>query len=170
MKYTFSVIFILFVLFGAFSQDLAELDRRGGFKDIKLLHQVGDYEDLEFKKDIKDNRYPGAKLYTAIKGTYSEIGSLKVHKLEVKAYKGQIYEIVVEAEKSIGLYRGLVTAYGEPKYSHRAKKNYWQTENIKLWYSIKGKEKILLEYYSLAMEDVRKKEKEKNLKDVVDDF
>ena len=164
------VLFSILIGFTVMGQEMSELDKKGGFQDIKLMGKVEDLPGLEFKKKLRDKRFPGAKLYTNVKGQYGEIGSLKVHNVQVKSYKGMIYEIVVEAEKSIGLYRGLVTAYGEPKYSHRAQKNYWQGENIKLWYSIKGNSKILLEYYSLEMENVRKEEQKDNLQKVIDDF
>ena len=153
-----------------FGQEMAELDRRGGFKDIKLMSDVESYADLEFKKNYKDGRYPGAKLYKRKKGTYGSVGILEVYDLEVKSYKGQIYEIVVVVQKSMGMYRGLVNAFGEPKHSHRTNKNYWHTKDIRLNYHINNKDRIVLEYYSLAMEEVRKKEQKERLQELVDDF
>ena len=170
MKRINILTFLLLLSYVLGAQGTAELDSKGGFQDILLMEKVEDLEGLEFKKNFKDKRYPGAKIYSNVKGKYNEIGSLKVYSVQVKAYKGMIYEIIVEAEKSIGLYRGLVSSYGEPKYSHREKKNYWRADKIKLWYSIKGNNKIILEYYSLEMEKVRKKEQEDNLQEVIDDF
>ena len=170
MNNSIASILLLLLSTTLFAQNVSELDKRGGFQDIKLKSNIDSLTNLEFKKNFKDKRFPDSKIYTNVKGTYGNIGSIKVHNVQVKAYKGMIYEIVVISEKSIGLYRGLVSAFGEPKYSHREKKNYWQTDDIKLWYSIKGKDKIVLEYYSLAMEKVRKKEQKANLQGVIDDF
>jgi len=165
-------IFFVFLILSTsvLSQDLAELDRRGGFKDLKLTSDISQYEGLEFKKNIEDETFPGAQLYVNKKDFYTSIGTIKIHKLEVKCYKGKIYDINIIVDKDPNMYKGLEKSFGEPQYSVRAKAYYWSTENIRLLYRSYSKTKLEMGYYSYSMEKLRKKEKKDALENVVDDF
>ena len=58
------------------AQDGSELDRRNGFKDIKLLSDVSTLAGLDYWKAQKEK--PGHDLYKRNKGAYQEIGNVKV--------------------------------------------------------------------------------------------
>jgi hypothetical protein len=57
---------LLFSCLTVFSQETGtetELDKRNGFKDIKLASPIDSVKGAKFKKDIKENSHP-AKVYT----------------------------------------------------------------------------------------------------------
>ncbi|MBL6447444.1 hypothetical protein JMN32_14090 [Fulvivirga sp. 29W222] len=153
-----------------FAQDVEELDRRNGFKDIKMASSITTYEGLEYKKDIEDKVFPEAKLYTSKKGYYENIGSLKIFDLEVKVYKDSIFEIKVITEKDPNLYKGLKRAFGEPKFAYRTNKYYWKSERLKLLYSSYSNNKIEMVYRSFLMNNKLKEEKQQVVEEIVDDF
>ncbi|UII34078.1 hypothetical protein LVD17_09655 [Fulvivirga ulvae] len=163
---------ILFLMMSGklLAQGAEELDRRNGFKDIKMTSNIAEYEGLEYKKDIEDEVFPQAKLYTAKKGYYENIGSLKIFDLEVKVYKDSIFEIKVITEKDPNLYKGLKKAFGEPEFAYRSSKYYWQSERLKLMYSSHSNNKIEMVYRSYLMNDKLKEEKKQEVEEIVDDF
>lgn len=164
------IIALLLVGSAGFAQGVEELDRRNGFKDIKMASNVTAYEGLEFKKDIEDEVFPEAQLYTARKGHYESIGTLKIYDLEVKVYKDSIFEIKVITEKDANLYKGLKKAFGEPEFAYRANKYYWQTERLKLLYGSHSNNKIEMVYRSFLMSDKLKEDKKQVVEEIVDDF
>lgn len=159
-----------FALVGFSQEEEPELDKRGGFQDIKLLSNPSDYSGLELKKEVKDEKYPGTQLYTRLKGSYESIGNVKVERLEVKSYQGKIYEILVETEQSPAVYQGLSSLFGEPQYNIREKAYYWKTKNIRLYFKPAKKDGLQLIYYSYVMERERRAEIQQSFTDVADDF
>lgn len=147
-----------------------ELDRKGGFQDIKLNSNIEEYSGLEYKKDIKEDLYPGAKLYVSKKGSYTNIGKVEVHGVEVKVYKNQIYEIIVEMDKDPAIYQGLTRNFGDSKYNLVEKAYYWRTKNIRLYFKPRDRNRLVLEYYSYVMDRLRMQEIKQSYTDVSDDF
>lgn len=152
------------------AQDVSELDKRNGFKDIKLASNVSAYEGLEYKKDIEDETFPNAKLYTAKKGHYESIGNLKIYDLEVKVYNDSIFEIRVITEKDPNLYKGLKKAFGEPQFGYRTGYYYWSSDRLRLSYGSYSNNKIEMIYNSFVMNKKRKEEKKQVVEEIVDDF
>jgi hypothetical protein len=152
------------------AQSVEELDRRNGFQDIKMATPVDNYEGLELKKDIEDEVFPEAQLYVAKKGFYENIGSLKIYDLEVKTYKGHIFQIRIVTEKDPNLYKGLKKIYGEPKYAYRAAETQWNATNVRLSYNSHSKKKMEMIYYSNIMTQQLKEEKKQEVKEIADDF
>ncbi|MDH5396573.1 MAG: hypothetical protein OEX02_00395 [Cyclobacteriaceae bacterium] len=153
-------------------QSVEELDKRNGFKDIKLNSEITQYDELEFKKKIKDEVFPDAKLYVNKKGSYTTIGNIPVIGVEVSTYKDRIFQIRVETDKNTNLYKGLATAFGEGSWSLRKKAYVWSAENLSLVFRSVGKNKESLEliYYSYVMVRERKEEKKEYVREVSDDF
>lgn len=164
------VILFLIISGNLPAQSSEELDRRNGFKDIKMASNVNAYEGLEYKKDIEDRVFPEAKLYTAKKGYYESIGGLKIFDLEVKVYKDSIFEIKVITEKDPNLYKGLKKAFGEPEFAYRSNKYYWQSDRLKLLYGSHSNNKIEMVYWSYEMNKKLKAEKKQVVEEIVDDF
>lgn len=153
----------------AFGQN-AELDRRNGFKDIKLNSQVSTYEGLEFKRAMEDRIFPEVDLYLAKKGYYETIGGKKVHSLTVKAYKGDVFEIKVIVSKDPDLYKGLKKNFGNPKFDLRKDEYYWSTEKLRLSYASLSKNKIVMTYWSFPVHQKLKDNKKKEIEAIADDF
>jgi hypothetical protein len=152
------------------AQRVEELEKRNGFKDIKLNTSVLSYEGLEYKKEVDDEIFPQAKLFVAKKGFYESIGVLKIYDLEVKTYKDSIFQVIVVTEKDPNLYRGLKSAFGEPDYHLRQKYYHWTSENLRLSYIPYQKDKIEMKYESFLMRAKLKEDKKQVVEDIVDDF
>ena len=88
-------------------QSIPELERRNGFKDIKLGMVVDSLKGVKFKKDFKERDEFDAKLYSVENPDYAKIGEVGVSKIEVKTYKNLIYEIQVVTEKDVRLMKAL---------------------------------------------------------------
>ena len=173
----FAVLFLLTISNLALAQetdsveaDIPELDKRGGFQDIKLNTDISEYSDLEYKKDIKDELFPGAKLYVRKKGAYSSIGRVPIENLEVYTYKDLIYKIIIVSEKDPAIYQGLSNNFGKNQYNHREKAYYWKTKKIRLYFKSGKKNELILEYYSYVIHNMRTEEIKKSYTDVADDF
>lgn len=153
------------------SQGLEELEKRNGFKDIKLLSSAANYEGLELKKEgIDHETFPNSSMYIAKKGHYETIGNLKIYDLEVFAYKDSIYQINVITEKDPNLYKGMKKLFGEPEFAYGTESYYWGTEKLRLSYSSHSKNKIEMVYFSHLMVEKRKQEKKEVVEEIVDDF
>ena len=153
------------------AQGIEELEKRNGFKDIKLTSRVSDYEGLELKKDGVDHEtFPNSTIYTPKKGHYESIGVLKIYELEVYAYKDSIYQIKVITEKDPKLYKGMKKLFGEPEYGYRSEVYYWSSPNLKLQYGSHSKNKIEMVYFSYKMVEKRKQEKKQVVEEIADDF
>ena len=94
---------MLIIFFGwalaSYGQGVEELDRRNGFKDIKMTSLVSSYEGLEYKKDIEDEVFPNSKVYVPKKGYYENIGNIKIHELEVMSYIRQNEKCILAKRK-----------------------------------------------------------------------
>src|SRR5689334_13064647 len=82
------VFFLIIAVFQtAVSQDISELEKRNGFKDIKLGMIADSVKGVKFKKDFKERDEFPAKLYAVEHPDFARIGEVKVDRIEVKAYK-----------------------------------------------------------------------------------
>lgn len=161
---------VLLITLTSFAQSVDELDKRNGFKDIKLNTAIEGYEGLEFKKEIEDDLYKNAKLYDAKKGFYESIGNIKVFDVQVKTYRDSVYQIVVVTEKNPNLYKGLKKAFGEPAYHLRKEFHHWTGKNLRLSYVPYKSDKLELTYDSFLMREKLKEVKEEVIEDIVSDF
>lgn len=168
-KLLFSTSFLFFV--GCcLAQDVAELDRRNGFKDIKLGSHIDSLKGTEFKKDIKEkNEFP-AKLYEVTGASYKSIGEVKVKKIEIKTYKDLLYEIVVITEKDTRLMKGMVKSFGEPKYILTTDSYNWITDNLSLTFNDHSKNEIRLKYRCYPVLKMMQEDKGRKITDIADDF
>lgn len=167
MRLTLALLLISYTL--GFAQN-KELDKRNGFKDIKLNSKASSYEGLEFKKDVNDKLFPEASLYMPKKGFYETIGGKKIHSLTVKTYRGDIFEIKVIINKDPDLYKGLKKNFGDPKYDLRKEEYYWSAEKLRLSYASLSKSKIVMTYFSFPMKAKLKEDKKKEIETIADDF
>ncbi len=169
MKYIFLPLFILSVS-GAFAQDLAELDRKYGFKDLKLRSHIDSVKRTNFKKDIKEkNEFP-AKLYEVENDDYKSIGEVKVKKVEVKTYKNLVYEIVVITNKDTRLMKGMEKSFGKPLYILVTDSYNWKTDSLSLTFKDHSKNELRLTYRCYSLLKMMRVDKGKKIDDIAADF
>ncbi|MEJ1242381.1 hypothetical protein WBG78_29800 [Chryseolinea sp. T2] len=154
----------------ACSQNLEELEKRNGFKDIKLGTPVDSIKGLIPEKEFKErNEFP-AMLYRVENEAYARIGEVKVSRVELKSYKGTIYEIGVWTDKDPRLMKALESLYGRADFDMKNETYFWKTENIVLKFRSDGKSKLALTYISPPVHKSMKSDKDKKVDDIANDF
>lgn len=170
MGKVFSLFLLLALHFTSMAQDDSELAKRNGFKDILLGMPVDSVVGSKFKKDIKEkNEYPAA-LYEVENPEYERIGEVKVRKLELKAYKGLVYEIDVITNKDTRLMKGMEKLYGKPKYILPTDSYNWTADSLSLTFKDHSKREIKLTYRSYPVLKMMRIDKGKKIDDIADDF
>ena len=165
-------LLLLFLLcsVSAYSQDLAELDRRNGFKDIRLGAVIDSMQGYKLQKEFKEHDEYPAKLYTIENPAYESVGEVKVHKVELKTYKDAIYEIRVLASKDPRLMKALESLYGKADYDMKNDTYFWKTDSIVLKFHSEGKNRLELLYISPGIHKSMKEDKNKKVDDIANDF
>ncbi len=157
--------------FSVSSQDIAELTRRNGFKDIKLGNPVDSVKGATFEKDIIELKEFEAKQYEINNPAYEKIGEAEVKSVEVKAYKGLIYEIIVTTPKDPRIMKGLEKSYGKATYNLRTETYNWHVpKQISLIYKGLNKKEVTLTYRSYAMVKLMYSDKQKKVEEIAEDF
>ncbi len=151
------------------AQNTSELDRRNGFKDIKLGSPIDSVKDAVPKKDILELKVFPAKIYETKHIDYKSIGEVVVKKVELKTYKDHIYEINVLLPKDPRIMQGLEKSYGAATFSVRLHAYYWKAENLSLVFKGDGKQ-IHLTYKSAPMLKMMHEDKSKKVEQVADEF
>lgn len=146
-----------------------ELERRHGFKNIKLATPIDSVEGAEFQKDFLEKNEFEAKLYSIKKPFLGSVGEIKVKSIELKTYKGLIYEITVETDRDPRLMEGMEKAYGQSVYSVRSKGYHWRATSLSLTaYGDKNAHRLV--YVSYTVHKQMKADKGKKVDDIADDF
>lgn len=114
------------------AQDLSELERRNGFKSIKLGAPVDSVKGTVFKKDFLEKDQFDAKLYETQYADYRSIGEVAVKKVKLMSYKNLVYKIVVTTEKDPRVMQALEKAYGKATYVVRTSSYNWKSEQVSL--------------------------------------
>ena len=164
------VLPILLISIQSFSQDIAELDKRNGFKDIKLGSPIDSVTGYKLQKEFKEKDEFPAKLYSVENPDYEKIGEVKVTKVELKTYNDLIYEIKVVAHKDSRLMKALESLYGKADYDIKNDTYFWKTENLILKFQSEGKNRLVLLYISYGLHRTMKDDKNKKVEDIANDF
>lgn len=152
------------------SQSTAELERRNGFKSIKLGILIDSVAGAEFKRDGKEkNEFP-VKVYEVENPELEKIGEVKVHKVEVKTYKDSVFEIRVTTDKDIRLMKGMTKAFGEPKYILVTDSYNWLAPTLSLTFKDIAKNEILLTYRYFPLIRQMQIDKGKKIEEISTDF
>jgi hypothetical protein len=161
----------LITYFPVKSQDIGELVRRNGFKDIKLGSPVDSVKGATFDKDITELKEFEAKQYEVKNPAYEKIGEAEVKSVELKTYKGLIYEIIVTTPKDPRIMRGLEKSYGKATYNIRTETYNWHVpKQISLIYKGENKREVTLTYRSYPMVKLMYADKKKKIEEIADDF
>ena len=110
------ILILLFAINNLFAQDLTELNKRNGFKDIKLGIHVDSIQGTKLKKEFKERDEFPAKLFEVENPAYEKIGEVNVKSVELKTYKNLIYEIHVVVDKDTRVMKALESLYGKSEY------------------------------------------------------
>jgi hypothetical protein len=167
MRVLTTIIFLSFSAF-CFGQFSVELDKRNGFKDLKILSDVASYSGLEYWKE--DKSQPDHAIYRAKKGNYDKIGDVDVAKVTVYTYRKQIFKIEVITEKNEKLFRSMEKAYGKINSSIAYSYSYWDGEKIRLKYETIGSKKIQLTYVSKEIKKIIALDKRKDVDSLSTEF
>jgi len=152
------------------AQDVNELGRRNGFKDIKLGSPVDSIKGAIFQKDFVEMKEFEAKLYEVQNPLYEKIGEAVVKSVELRTYKGMIYEIIVTTPKDPRIMRGLEKSFGKATYNIRTETYAWRIpDKISLVYKGHNKE-LKLMYRSHPVIKLMYADKKKKIEEIADDF
>lgn len=167
-----SIYTALFLLLSTslLAQHSAELDKRNGFKDIKLGSSVDSVKGVSFKEDITNKEGQVSKVYKVDYPDYKRIGEVALEELELTAYKGSIYLIKVIAVKDTRLMKGMELALGKSEWDLRNEQYFWKGQNLTLTFKSVEKDKIELLYTSFPVLQKMKEDKKKEVEDIADDF
>lgn len=169
MKTSILTLSFLVILSSAFAQE-NEFDKRNGFKDIKLASPIDSIKGAKFKKDFKEKGHHPAKLYSIDHPDYQSIGEVKIEGIEVKAYKGLIYQILVITEKDTRLMKGMEAALGKPTYNLRDESYNWGGEKGGLKFKSHSRNQLELLYFSNVVYKMMNEDKANKIKDISGDF
>ncbi|MBS1488544.1 MAG: hypothetical protein JST43_13245 [Bacteroidetes bacterium] len=168
MKYFLFCLLLLTCV--ARAQDVSELARRNGFKDIKLGTPVDSVKGIVFKRDFTELKEFAAKLYEVNNAAYEKVGDADIRQVKLKAYKGLIYEIIVITPVDPRIMMGLEKLYGKAQFSLRHETYSWSVpEKISLIYKGSPRE-VTLTYRSPLVIHQMYVDKNKKIKAVADDF
>lgn len=164
-------LFLLFFSLAHFAtcQNTDELTRRNGFKDIKLGTNIDSVKGAMAGKDIIERKEFPAKIYTVDHPDYKKIGEVPIKEIELKTYKGFVYEIIVTTAKDPKVMQALEKAYGKATYTVRTESWYWRADNLSLVYKGHHKE-IKLTYKSGPIIKMMYADKGKKIEEVAEDF
>ncbi|HZY82212.1 MAG TPA: hypothetical protein VFE50_21955 [Cyclobacteriaceae bacterium] len=164
------IFLLLLVTSTSFAQDIAELERRNGFKDLKLGTHIDSVKGAEFKKDLKErNEFP-AKLWEIENEDYKTIGEVKVKSVEVKTYKDMVYEIAVITHKDQRLMKGMMRSFGQPKYVLTTDTYNWVAETLGLTFKDHARNEIKLTYRCYPILKMMYADKDKKIDEITEDF
>lgn len=154
----------------AFSQKIAELDRRNGFKDVKLGMRIDSVAGVKLKKEFKEQEEFDARLYSIENPTLASIGEVPVNRVEAKTYKDLIYQIHVVTDKDPRLMKALEKIYGLAEYDMKRETYFWRGENLVLKFRAISKSQLEMIYTSFPVLEMMKTDKNKKVQDIADDF
>lgn len=155
----------------AWGQDIAELERRNGFKDLKLgMHIDSLAGEKKLKKEFKEQEEFPAKLYSLAGPDYEKIGEIDVNKVEIKTYKDLVYQIHVVADKDSRLMKALESVYGGAEYDLKRETYFWKGDKLILKFRSFSRNQLEMIYSSYPILNMMKDDKGKKVEDIADDF
>lgn len=166
----FIAVLLMTAILPAAGQEVSELNKRMGFKDIKLGSPIDTLKGAAFKKDmLEKNEFP-VKLYSVKDDVYNSIGEVKVKKVEVKAYKAEIYEIIVITEKDTRLMKGMQKSFGKPIYILTTDTYNWKSDSLSLTFKDHSKKELRLTYRYYPVLKKMQVDKGKKIDEIAEDF
>lgn len=147
----------------------AELEKRNGFKSIRLANSIDSVPGTTFKKDFLEKDEFPAKLYNVKHESLMTIGEVKVIDITLKTYKDLVYEIEVNTVKDQRLMRGMEKALGKAVYSVRTKSYHWKAQSLSLTFT-GNKNSLTLVYKSYPVFKKMYEDRGKKIDVIAEDF
>jgi hypothetical protein len=161
---------LLLLTLGANAQKILELERRNGFKDLKLGMIIDSVRGYKLKKEFKEQDEFEAKLFEVENPDYSKIGEVSVNKVEIKTYKDLVYQIHIVTDKDPRIMKALESIYGLAEYDMKRETYFWRGTTLVLKFKSYSKSQLQMIYTSFAVLDKMKEDKGKKVQDIADDF
>lgn len=170
LKYTLlSIAFATF--FTASGQDIAELERRNGFKDLKLGLRIDSVRgEKKFKKEFKEQDQYVSRLYSVSHPDYEKIGEIPVARIEVKTYNDKVYQIHVVTDKDPRLMKALESIYGPAEYDLKKETYFWKGNTLILKFKSFSRNQLEMIFTSYQILKMMRDDKGKKVEDIADDF
>ena len=169
----FRIAFILFLITSNLmllrAQNVDELNRRNGFKTIKLGSPIDSVKGAVLKKAFLEKEEFLARLYETENAEYKTIGEVAVREIQLMTYKNLIYKIIVTTEKDPRLMRALEKSFGKAVYVLRTTSYSWKAESLSLTF-FAHKNDIELTYRSYPIYKMMLEDKGKKVDVMADDF
>ncbi len=168
----FTLLFLLICKgFSVTGQDIAELEQRNGFKNLKLGMLIDSVKgEKKFKKEFKEQNQFVSKLYTFNHPEYVKIGEIPVSKIEFKTYKDLVYQIHVVTDKDPRLMKALESIYGAADYDLKKETYFWKGQTLILKFRSYSRNQLEMIYISYRVLSLMKEDKGKKVEDIAEDF
>lgn len=165
------LLFTLAACIAASGQDIAELERRNGFKDLKLGLTIDSVKgEKKFKKEFKEQEQFISKLYSVSHPDYETIGEVPVSKVEIKTYNDLVYQINVVTDKDPRLMKALESIYGPADYDLKKETYFWKGNTLILKFRSFSRNQLEMTFTSYQILKMMKDDKGKKVEDIADDF
>ena len=165
------LLLILIAAWPSWAQDIDELERRNGFKDLKLgMHIDSVKGEKNFRKEFREQDEFVAKLYTVEHADYQKVGEIPVAKVDVKTYNDLVYQIHVITDKDPRLMKALESVYGTSDYDLKKETYFWKGRTLILKYRSFSRNQLEMIFTSYLVLKKMKEDKGKKVEDIADDF
>ena len=168
----FSFLLLLVTAMSAASaQDINELERRNGFKDLKLGMHIDSVKGVKnLRKEFREQDEFLAKLYSVEHPDYAKVGEIRVAKVDVKTYKDLVYQIHVVTDKDPRLMKALESVYGASDYDLKKETYFWKGRTLILKFRSFSRNQLEMIFTSYLILQTMKDDKGKKVEDIADDF
>jgi hypothetical protein len=163
-------LILALVTFICSGQKIAELEKRNGFKDLKLGMPIDSVKGVKLKKEFKEKEEFDAKLYSVENPLYAAIGEVKINNVELKTYKDEVYQIHIVADKDPRLMKALESIYGIAEYDMKRETYFWKGKSMVLKFRSFSRNQLEMIYTSFIVLNKMKEDKGKKVQDIADDF
>ena len=165
----FTFLFLIGTHVFVLAQNTTELNRRNGFKTIKLASPIDSVRDVILKKEFMERDEFPARLYQTENPEYKFIGEVAVKEVQLMTYRNLIFKIVVTTEKDPRLMKALEKSFGKAVYVVRTTSYNWKADNMSLTF-IAHKNSIDLIYRSYPVIKMMNEDKGKKIDAIAEDF
>ena len=153
----------------ALAQNATELDRRNGFKTIRLASPIDSVKGATMKKEFMEKDEFPARLYETENPEYKSIGEVFVKEVKLMTYKNLIYRIIVTTDKDPRVMQALEKSFGKSVYVVRTNSYNWKAARLSLTFTAR-KNNIELIYRSYPVFKMMYEDKGKKVDAIAEDF
>ena len=165
-----TLVFILTSLACSAQNKIEELEKRNGFKDLKLGMLIDSVKGFKLKKEFKEAEKFDAKLYSVENPAYATIGEVKINNVELKTYRDHVYQIHVVADKDPRLMKALESIYGIAEYDIKRETYFWKGQTLILKFRSFSRNQLEMIYTSFPVLKQMKDDQGKKVEDIENDF